>query len=508
MPKNLNYGFTNLLNSVAADSSISSEVMMNLLLDSTTEILSQASGLTLSLDFDREEHIINIYCVRSLNQEALGFGEILEDLAVNLANKSKGFFSEDRKYFNHFLRSVSFNTDTGFFSRQSVAKISENLKSKILDINKAKEFDLFKDREGDLISGVVTRVESGGHIILNLGLGEGFLSKYEIIPGEFFNIGSTVQAYVYEVERSSSKYQIKLTRTRQEFLSALMSSCIPEIESGLIEIKAIARDPGSRAKVAVYSYDPTIDPIGPCIGRDGIRIKSVRPLIANERIDIVKWDPDIAVFISNALGVDINKFILHDDQIVEVVCSDEVLEKIRLGRRQQMRLVSRLTKRRIKLTSVEEDKVRVQMEHEKSIASFAKIGLSEFQTRAFFNANLRDIEDILDEDDESLERILSIVDIKMSANDLKSKAYEIYQQSLVDDYTKYNLDARLVNVPYLFTMEPSFYQSRNISSVEDLALMDSDEIKELFRDYLSDDGQISQDQADEIVLWSRGTLID
>ena len=96
----------------------------------------------------------------------------------------------------------------------------------------------------------------------------------------------------------------------------------------------------------------------------------------------------------------------------------------------------------------------------------------------------------------------------MSANDLKSKAYEIYQQSLVDDYTKYNLDARLVNVPYLFTMEPSFYQSRNISSVEDLALMDSDEIKELFRDYLSDDEQISQDQADEIVLWSRGTLID
>lgn len=500
--KKPNIGFSGLLDSVAGDTALSADKMMELLLTSTTEALSQESSLPLCLDFQPKEYKMDIYTPRLIKDDPLGFGEISSSDADKMSSAGKGFFGEDSKSFYQFLRSVSFNTDT-FFSRHSVAQISQIMKSKILEITKSKEFELFKDREGDLISGVVTRIEAGGHIILNLGLGEGFLSKFEVMPGEFFGIGSTVQAYVYQVEPSSDKYQIKLSRSRPEFLGCLMSSVIPEIESGLIEIKSIARDPGSRSKVAVYSNDPSIDPIGPCIGRDGIRIKSVRSLVANERIDIVKWDPDIAVFIANALGVDVSKFILHDDNLVEIVCSEEVLDNIRSGKKQRIRLISRLTKRRIKLTSAEEDKLRVEKEKIKSIAMLQKLGFNDSDSLILFKADLKTPEDIMDSEDDFLQSILSMTENKIKVEELRDKAYSIYKSSILDDYIQTGIDVKLIEVPYAFAIEPVFYQSRNILTKNDLAELDSDEVREIFIDFLSADPEVSQLQAEEIVIWSR-----
>lgn len=159
--KNLNAGFTSLLDSVSVDASISSETMLQLLIDSTNQVLAQESSLSLHLDFYPKESKMDIYAIRSVKDDDLGFSEINTDNAVDLAAKGAGFFSENSEHFYQFLRSVSFNADTRFFSREAVSRISSNLKRRLLDINKDKEYELFKDREGDLISGVVSRIETG-----------------------------------------------------------------------------------------------------------------------------------------------------------------------------------------------------------------------------------------------------------------------------------------------------------------------------------------------------------
>ena len=277
--------FTSLLRSVASETSASEDQVVEFLVKSIQEVLSQDTGLDLHLEFIPESYSINVYSIRLVKDDPIGFGEITQDNALTLSKERLGFFTDDCFY--HFLRQISLDLDTGFFSRVSVSQIAGRLGVHMDRLKRQREYDLFKERQGDLISGTVTRIETGGNIIVNLGLAEGFLSKFEILPNEFFSIGSTVQAYIYEVSLSTDKYQIKLSRTRNEFLAHLMASFVPEIANNLITIKAISREPGSRSKVAVFSEDETVDPVGACIGRDGIRIKAVRGAIGNERIDII-----------------------------------------------------------------------------------------------------------------------------------------------------------------------------------------------------------------------------
>jgi N utilization substance protein A len=354
----------------------------------------------------------------------------------------------------------------------------------------------------------VTRIETGGNIIVNLGLAEGFLSKFEILPNEFFSIGSTVQAYIYEVSLSTDKYQIKLSRTRNEFLAHLMASFVPEIANNLITIKAISREPGSRSKVAVFSEDETVDPVGACIGRDGIRIKAVRGAIGNERIDIIPWDEDITVFISNALGIEISKFILHEDGSVEIVCTNDVLETLRIGRRQKVRLVARLCRRRLKITSVEEDERRLLVESAIMRSMLEKMGFSETAISLYSGSDLTSVHDILDADDDSLGRIIDATGANMSIEDFRLKAYNAYNEILAEEYIKHGIDPLLVYTPYLFGISPTVYKDKSIYTKEQISQLDSEEVCDLLKEYLSREKDLAAKEAEEIVLWSRGGSVE
>lgn len=511
LQKNLNGDlggdFVTILESISADTSIPPDTIIGLFLDAIAEMLSTASGLALSLTFEPDKYLVKVYAVRKITEEGLGFGEI----SLSTVNELKktgykdGFVDGDS--FKQYLRSIFLNTDSEFFSRTIVNKVNESLKLRLTEVVKEKEFNIFKDKEGELISGTVSRIESG-NIIVNVGLGEAFLSKHEIMPGEFFGIGSSVQAYIYEVSRDIVKYQIKLSRTRPEFLGCLMASMIPEIENGLIEIKSIARDPGSRSKVAVYSDQSNIDAVGSCIGRDGIRIKAIRALVANERIDVVKWDPDIAVFIGNALAMDITKFVFHPDGTIEVVFSSDNLYKAKANRQQQVRLVSRLTKRRIKLTSFDDDKERTRKEQDLAMEQFQSLGLSEFQSSLLLGEDIKSAEDILDASEDVLLSVLARGDgVQMSLEELRRKAESMYNTSIINDYTLLGIDAELAEVPHVAGIHPSFFKNNNVLSKSMLAEMDSDEVKALFRGYLAEDPELEEAEAEDIVRWSRGETV-
>jgi N utilization substance protein A len=480
--------------------------LIDLFVQSVTEYMSLTSGLSLHIDLNTENYVGQIYAIRRITEDGIGFGEISHEFITNyiLQNPDHEFVYDSVEllsFVKQKLKTISFKNDMDFFTRNAIIKIGHEFKHKVTGLMKEKEFNFFVDKEGELISGTVVRLESD-NIILNLGFGEGFLSKYEMMPGDFFPIGSTVQAYIYEVSQDLYKYQIKLSRTRPEFLGRLMESIIPEIENGLIEIKSIARDPGSRAKVAVYADEySNIDPVGACIGRDGIRIKSIRSVIGNERIDIVRWDPDIVVFVGNALGIQINKVIMHEDALIEVIFSDDHLFKLKSNRQQQVRLVSRLTKRRIKLTSIEEDEQRVQ--HEKEVAEkvFSELDLGEAEIKKLFKRDINSLDDIVALNPESLMEILSCS--LEEAQALLKKAEDSIFSSLKSSYMEAGIDYELASLPYLEGMPPEFFKQNKIYTKEDLAHMDSEEVQKLFEGYLSDDVAVEDEQCDNIVKWSR-----
>lgn len=509
----MSINFKNLettLREISADISLPITSLVDLFIKSVVEYLSIASGLALDMVFDKTNYVGDFYVVRRITEDGIGFGEISSKVIKEYIqnNPDSDLFEYDSldelSFVRQKIKSVSFQDDTGFFSRNDIIKINADFKQKITELAKDKEYNFFINKEGEMISGTVARVESE-NLILNLGFGEGFLSKYEMMSGDFFPIGSTVQAYICEVKPDLYKYQIKLSRTKPEFLGCLMTSIIPEIENGLIEIKGIARDPGSRAKVAVYADEYSgIDPVGSCIGRDGIRIKSIRSVLGNERIDIIKWDKDIYTYISNAIGMRIIKAVVHDNSVYEVIVQNDAVDSLGKLRnnKQQLKLISRLLKKRIRLTSIEEDQARVKQEKDDSEQSFAQVGLSEAEMKKLFENDISSLDDLVTIPAETLASLLG-KDLE-EAKVLISKTEESINKAIEDNYAATGIDYELVNVPYLEGMSPDFFKQHKIYTKQNLAEMDSEEVQRLFEGYLSEDIAVEDQQCEDIVIWSRG----
>ena len=221
----------------------------------------------------------------------------------------------------------------------------------------------YKDRIGDIVNGVVKRVEYG-NVIIDLGRGEAIIRRDEMIPREMFRPGDRVRAYVYDVRREQRGPQIFLSRTHPQFMAKLFQQEVPEIYDGVIEVKSVARDPGSRAKIAVISRDSSIDPVGACVGMRGSRVQAVVNELQGEKIDIIPWSPDAATFIVNALQpAEVVKVVLDEDSArIEVVVPDDQLS-LAIGRRgQNVRLASQLTGWDIDILTEAEESERRQKE--------------------------------------------------------------------------------------------------------------------------------------------------
>jgi N utilization substance protein A len=230
------------------------------------------------------------------------------------------------------------------FGRIAAQTAKQVIVQRVREAERSRQFDKFKDRTGEIVNGLVKRIEYG-NVIVDLNRAEAMLRRDESIPREHFNTGDQVRAYIVDVRKESRGPQIFLSRTHPQFMAKLFVQEVPEIYDGIIEIKSVARDPGSRAKLAVLSHDSSIDPVGPCIGMRGSRVQAVVGELQGEKIDIIQWSPDPASFIVNALApAEVAKVVLDEEaNRIEVVVPDEQLS-LAIGRRgQNVRLASQLS---------------------------------------------------------------------------------------------------------------------------------------------------------------------
>ena len=267
------------------------------------------------------------------------------------------------------------------FGRIGAQTAKQVIVQKVRDAERKRQYEEFKDRSGEIVNGLVKRVEFG-NVTVDLGKAEAMLRRDELLPRESFHQGERVRAYVHDVRQEPRGPQIFLSRTHPQFMAKLFAQEVPEIYDGIIEIKAVARDPGSRAKIAVVSRDSGIDPVGACVGMRGSRVQAVVGELQGEKIDIVPWSPDPATFVVNALApAEVTKVVMDEEQRrIEVVVPDDQLS-LAIGRRgQNVRLASQLTGWDIDiLTEAEESERRTE----------------EFRSRSQMFIDALDIDDVI-----------------------------------------------------------------------------------------------------------------
>ena len=267
------------------------------------------------------------------------------------------------------------------FGRIAAQTAKQVIVQRVRDAERERQYEEYKDRVGEVVNGLVKRVEYG-NVTVDLGRAEGVMRRDEALPRENHRPGDRIRGFIYDVRREPRGPQIFVTRTRPELMKALFAQEVPEIYDGIIEIRAAARDPGSRAKIAVISRDASIDPVGACVGMRGSRVQAVVGELQGEKIDIIPWSDDPATFVVNALApAEVTKVVLDEDaNKIEVVVPDEQLS-LAIGRRgQNVRLASMLSGWDIDILTEEEESQRRQ---------------DEFNTRSALFIEAFDVEDVI-----------------------------------------------------------------------------------------------------------------
>ena len=282
------------------------------------------------------------------------------------------------------------------FGRVQTQMARQVVMGKVREAERERQYEEFKDRVGEIVNGVATRVEYG-NVIVDLGRGEGIMRRDQSIPREMFQIGDRVRAYIYDVRREAKGPQIMLSRAHGGFMAKLFAQEVPEVYDGVIEIRAVARDPGSRAKMAVVSNDSSIDPVGACVGMRGSRVQAVVAELQGEKIDIIQWNSDEATFLVNALApAEVTKVVMdEEDERVEVVVPDEQLS-LAIGRRgQNVRLASQLTGWQIDIMTESQESERRQREFAERTALFQEaLDVDEVIAQLLVTEGFATVEDV------------------------------------------------------------------------------------------------------------------
>lgn len=343
-----------IADAVAREKSIDREIVLAAMADAIQKAARSRYGQESNIRAD-----INAKSGEIKLQRLLEVVEEVEDYATQISL----FMARDRNpdaQIGDFIADQLPPMDFGRIAAQSAKQV---IVQKVREAERDRQYDEFKDRVGEIINGTVKRVEYG-NVIVDLGRGEAIVRRDELVPRETFRYGDRIRAYVYDVRREQRGPQIFLSRTHPQFMAKLFTMEVPEIYDGIIEIKSVARDPGSRAKIAVLSRDASIDPVGACVGMRGSRVQAVVAELQGEKIDIIPWSPDAASFIVNALQpAEVAKVVLDEDaERIEVVVPNDQLS-LAIGRRgQNVRLASQLTGWDIDILTEDEESERRQKE--------------------------------------------------------------------------------------------------------------------------------------------------
>ena len=368
------------------------------------------------------------------------------------------------------------------FGRIAAQTAKQVIVQRVREVERKKQFEEYKDRVGEIINGTVKRTEYG-NLMVDLGRAEALLRRDETIPREAFRNGDRVRAYIYDVREEPRGPQIFLSRTHPGFLAKLFAQEVPEIYDGIIEIKAVARDPGSRAKMAVISRDSSIDPVGACVGMRGSRVQAVVAELQGEKIDIIPWSPDQATFIVNALApAEVSKVVLDDEgRRVEVVVPDDQLS-LAIGRRgQNVRLASQLTRYDVDILTEAEESERRQEEFRRRTGLFVEaLDVDDVIAGLLVQEGFGSIEDIVQAPDEELADIEGF-DESVAA-ELKRRAETFIEKrdaEMDEKRRSLGVDDVLIEVGGFTPAMMVTLGEKGVKSLEDLADLAGDELVEI-----------------------------
>ena len=332
-------------------------------------------------------------------------------------------YMEDPEVGQEFIEEVP-PVEMGRIAAQSAKQV---ILQKVREAERDKQYEDFKDRAGTIINAQVKR-EEYGNVIVDVGTGEAILRRNEKIGRESYRPNDRIRCYIKEVRREQRGPQVFLSRTDPQFMAELFKMEVPEIYEGIIEIKAVARDPGSRAKIAVISYDNSIDPVGACVGMRGSRVQAVVNELQGEKIDIIPWNEDMPTFLVNALQpAEVSKVVFDEDaERIEVVVPEEQLS-LAIGRRgQNVRLASQLTGLDIDILTEEEESKRRQAEFELRTGLFIEtLDLDEFFAQLLVSEGFTTLEEVAYVEVEEL-LVIDGVDAD-TASELQARARDVIE---------------------------------------------------------------------------------
>src|SRR5436189_5523998 len=367
------------------------------------------------------------------------------------------------------------------YGRIAAQSAKQVIVQKVREAERDRQYQEFKDRIGDIVNGIVKRVEYGS-VIVDLGRGEAIVRRDEMLPREVFRNGDRVRAYIFDVRRETRGPQIFLSRTHPQFMAKLFAQEVPEIYDGIVEIKAVARDPGSRAKIGVISRDSSVDPVGACVGMRGSRVQAVVNELQGEKIDIIPWSPDIATFVVNALApAEVAKVVIDEDrERIEVVVPDTNNQlSLAIGRRgQNVRLASQLTGWDIDILTEQEESERRQADFENSTRVFMEsLNVDEVVGQLLASEGFTSVEELALVDVKELAGIEGFDD--ETANELQSRAREYLEQlesELENKRKELGVGDGLKTVPGVTSKMLVKFGENDIKSVEDLAGCATDDL--------------------------------
>jgi transcription termination/antitermination protein NusA len=356
--------------------------------------------------------------------------------------------------------------DLGRIDAQSAKQV---IFQKVRDAERERQFEEYKDRAGEIITGVIKSVEFG-HVVVDLGRAEGVIRRDQQIPREMVRSGDRIRALIMKVQRENRGPQILLSRAHPDFMKKLFAQEVPEIYDGVIEIKAAARDPGSRAKIGVISHDSSIDPVGACVGMKGSRVQAVVQEMQGEKIDIIPWSEDTATFIVNALQPATVSRVVIDEEVnrIEVVVPEDQLS-LAIGRRgQNVRLASQLTGRAIDIMTESESSEKRQKEFvERSEMFQQELDVDETLAQLLVaDVDISEIAAIEGLDDELAEEL----------QNRATEALERKEEAARTERRELGVEDALSELPHLTEAMLVVLGKADIKTLDDLADLSTDEL--------------------------------
>ncbi|HLB07858.1 MAG TPA: transcription termination factor NusA [Alphaproteobacteria bacterium] len=387
------------------------------------------------------------------------------------------------------------------FGRIAAQTAKQVIVQRVREAERDRQYQEYKDRVGETVSGLVKRAEYG-NVTVDLGRAEAVLRRDEILPRENFRLGDRVRGYIYDVRRETRGPQIFLSRTHPQFMVRLFAQEVPEIYDGIIEIRAVARDPGSRAKIAVLSNDSSIDPVGACVGMRGSRVQAVVAELQGEKIDIINWSADPATFIVNALApAEVTKVVLDEEaERVEVVVPDDQLS-LAIGRRgQNVRLASQLTGWDIDiLTESEESERRTEEFRSRSRLFHDVLEVDEVIAHLLVTEGFASIEDVAFVPEAELAGIEGFDEELAKELRARARAYlEEQNRKIGERVRELGMQEELIAVPGLTPPMLAVLADKGILKLDDLADLASDEFVEMLRPIA-----LSEQDANAIIMAAR-----